>query len=130
MTTPNSRAFAHLEKLRESLYATGFTALSGRDVPGACSAFGLMAALCPLDERSWLGLGAAHEQQEDWQLAVNFYRMSRSVAEHSVWPRLGEARALGKLGKLVEACALLDGAERLTDDSRILKHIDEVRGEL
>jgi hypothetical protein len=130
MLTFNRGALPQYETARERLYATGFNALAVHDSKLALNAFGLMAAMSPLDERPWLGLGAAHEQAEHWELAAGFYRMGRSVADLSVWPLLGEARSLGKLGKVSEARRLLDHAEDLTSEAGILNHIERIRGAL
>jgi hypothetical protein len=94
------------------------------------SAFGFMAALCPVDKRPWLGLAAATEQTGDWSLAASFYRLGQNVAEDCPWPLIGQARVLGKLGQWAQARELLDRAENLTRQDEVLAHIEQLRGEL
>jgi Flp pilus assembly protein TadD len=124
------RAMARFNSARERLYATGFYALGGHDLALALEAFGLMAAMCPLDQRPWLGLGAAYEQLENWEQARGFYRVARGVAGHSVWPLLGSARVLAALGQRSEACGLLDRAEQLANDELCREQIARLRGNL
>lgn len=130
MMTPNIRQNQQVNEARERLYAAGFHALAAHDSRKAYKSFGLMAAMCPLDERPWLGLGATHEHDSDWQLAAGCYRIARRVAERSPMPLLGEARVLGVLGKLAEARSLLDQAELIAEEPATFAQIEEIRGNL
>ncbi|HEX2732509.1 MAG TPA: hypothetical protein VHM70_12940 [Polyangiaceae bacterium] len=130
MFTINSNTASALFQARERLYATGYAALAERNLDLALEAFGLMAAVSPFEERPWIGLGAAHEQNRNWSAAAGFYRMGRSVAGHSVWPLIGEARALAALGRRAEAEGLLEQALELTSERSIAEQIENLRGQL
>jgi Flp pilus assembly protein TadD len=130
MNTVQSTTAAQFEGTRERLYRAGYDALAASDSQRALSAFGFMAALCPVDKRPWLGLAAATEQTGDWSLAASFYRLGQNVAESCPWPLIGQARVLGKLGRYAEARSLLDRAEDLTQDESTLRHVAQVRDDL
>ena len=94
----------------ETLYATGFRALSEGYSTQAQKCFALMAGVAPFDARPWVGLGAAFEQQGAWQCALGMYTFGRSVNPSSIHCKLGEARMLAKTGNFDQARCVLDGA--------------------
>jgi Flp pilus assembly protein TadD len=89
-----------------------------------------MLAVSPFDYRAWLGLAAACEQTGDCRLAANFYGVASDFEPRSAYCKLGQARALLKLGESANAATLFDEAERLSEDPSLLAAVRQLRGEL
>jgi Flp pilus assembly protein TadD len=119
-----------LSSVRESVYASAFTALGLGNTADAQRYFGLMLAVAPFDYRAWLGLAAACEQTGDCRLAANFYGVASDFEPRSAYCKLGQARALLKLGESANAATLFDEAERLSEDPSLLAAVRQLRGEL
>jgi Flp pilus assembly protein TadD len=118
------------KSVAETLYATGFRALSEGFSKEAKKCFALMAGVAPLDARPWVGLGASFEQQGDWKGALGMYTFGRSMNPASVFCRLGEARMLAKTGKYHEAQCVLDMAEANANLAEEVQLVERLRGEL
>lgn len=113
----------------EQLYARGYRALSKGDAITAERCFGVLVVLEAREERGWVGLGAAQEQQGRLGHAAAAYRLGTGFVPGSVWLRLGLGRALLRRGRLREAERAFDEAESLTSDAALLKLIEQEREE-
>jgi predicted Zn-dependent protease len=116
--------------LRESLYASAFTALGLRNTGDAQRYFALMLAVAPFDPRAWMGLAATREQLADHRAAANFYAVAAELDPKSVYCRLGQARALVALHQRDLAEQVLLDVERLTDDPDTRSAIAQLRSDL
>jgi Flp pilus assembly protein TadD len=113
--------------LAERCYASAFRALELGDTPNAERVFALMAILLPRDERPWIGLAVARERRADWHGAAGLYQVGSTLVPNSPWCRLGRARALRQLGRLVEAERELDGADELDQTEPLFSAIAHER---
>lgn len=118
------------KSVAETLYATGFRALSEGFSKEAQKCFALMAGVAPFDARPWVGLGASFEQQGNWKSALGMYTFGRSVNPTSLHCKLGEARMLAKTGEYHEAQNVLDTAEAHANFTEEVQLVERLRGEL
>lgn len=114
----------------ETLYATGFRALSEGYSKEAQKCFALMAGVAPFDARPWVGLGAAFEQRGEWKCALGMYTFGRSVNPASIHCKLGEARMLAKTGDYNRAQCVLDSASAEANHLADVELVERMRGEL
>lgn len=97
-------------KAIDALYATGAWLLEERRTTDAMDIFRAMLLSAPNDERGWLGLGAAHEQSGEVDVAITLYELCARVAQ-SGRCHVARARALRVLHRDEEASGALDDAE-------------------
>lgn len=103
----------------EGMYAVGLSMLEGERWSDAQHVFRAMVLLFPTDERSWLGLGRAHEELEQDQLARELYSLCLLAVPGAVRARVRLARVLARIGQEEFVSELLDRARELaaeTDD--------------
>ena len=100
----------------EAMYTTGHWLLGQQRASHAAEVFRLMTVTAPDDERSWLGLGAAHEALGQLPIAAELYRLSLTLGPFARCT-LARARVLVKLGDTTgsETCfdAALEAAREL-----------------
>jgi Flp pilus assembly protein TadD len=121
---------SNAKSVAETLYATGFRALSEGFSKEAQKCFALMAGVAPFDARPWVGLGASFEQQGNWKGALGMYTFGRSVNPTSLHCKLGEARMLAKTGEYHAAQNVLDTAEAHANLAEEVQLVERLRGEL
>lgn len=130
MNHPAPHSNNRSQAVAETLYATGFKALSEGYSKEAQKCFALMAGVAPLDARPWVGLGASFEQQGNFKGALGMYTFGRTVNPKSLHCKLGEARMLAKTGKYHQAQNVLDTAAALANHVEELELVERLRGEL
>jgi len=112
----------------ERCYAAGFRALAEGDLSAGARLFLLLALLEPRRERSWVGLGLAHERSGRTPVAAAVYAIGqRLCGGSSVWLEFGRARMLRLLGQKREAELAFDSAESLAPDTTLARIIEEER---
>jgi hypothetical protein len=94
----------------EALYATGHHLLGADRPRDATALFRAMILLAPLDERGWLGLGAAHEALDAPELALELYAAAAVVTRHAPRCAIARVRLLRALGRRGDALDALDAA--------------------
>jgi len=95
----------------DAIYATGHWLYSRERYRDAAAVFRAMMSVAPYDERSWLSLGAAHEQLGQLELALELYTAGWLVAGPAPHCALARARLLRAVGNEAEATLALDDAE-------------------
>lgn len=130
MQYPSHNRVPHAGAIAETLYATGFRALSEGFSKEAQKCFSLMVGVAPFDARPWVGLGASFEQQGNWKRALGMYIFGRTMNPDSVHCKLGEARMLAKTGEHQKAESVLDVAEAQANHMDEVKLVERLRGEL
>lgn len=130
MAYPIQNKASDAKSVAETLYATGFHALSEGFSKEAQKCFALMAGVTPFDARPWVGLGASFEQQGNWKGALGMYTFGRTVNPSSLHCKLGEARMLAKTGEYHKAQCVLDTAEAQANHLDEVALVERLRGEL
>ena len=98
----------------EALYATGKWLLDERRPHDALHVFRAMLLAAPVDERGWLGLGAAHEAIGEAHVALELYAGCALAARRGRCD-VARARILRAFGRDDEAIAALDIVETVVD---------------
>jgi Flp pilus assembly protein TadD len=130
MNYPIQTRTTNVTYVAETLYATGFRALSEGFSKEAQKCFALMAGVAPFDARPWVGLGASFEQQGNWTGALGMYTFGRSVNPSSLHCKLGEARMLARTGDYHKAQNVLDVAAANANYADEVRLVERLRGEL
>ncbi len=99
----------------EALYATGHWLLGEERFKDAAEVFRAMATVKPEDERSWLGLGQAHEGAMQPVIAKEMYVTGVALARGGRCA-VALARVLRELGNDDGAAIALDFADSLAKD--------------
>jgi Flp pilus assembly protein TadD len=99
----------------EALYTTGHWLLDQGRFKDAADVFRAMAMVKPEDERSWLGLGQAHERASQRVIAKEMYVTGVALA-HGGRCAIALARVLRELGNTEGAATALDFADTLAKD--------------
>ncbi len=102
----------------EGLYATGHWLYSQLRIEQAMPVFRAMIHIAPHDERGWLALGACHEVQDQFDIALEIYGAARAVAPAAPRCELARARILFARGMDREARQALTEASRIADETR------------
>jgi predicted RNA polymerase sigma factor len=112
----------------ERCYAAAFRALSEGDLGASARLFLLLALLEPRRERSWVGLGLAHEKRGQQPIAATVYTIGqRLCGGRSAWLHFGRARMLRALGHPREAELAFDSALALAHGTSLAPSIEEER---
>jgi Flp pilus assembly protein TadD len=111
----------------DSLYLVGLWLLQRQRYRDAAAVARALVRHAPYDERSWLILGACHEQSEQTELALEMYGVGRALAAPAPRCELARARLLrahGMHGEASDAYSLAAGAAaQVADDD--LAHLIE-----
>jgi Flp pilus assembly protein TadD len=81
----------------EAIYAIGHALLEQARATEAAKVFRVMLRLVPTDERSWLGLGACHEELDELEIAADLYGAGWTIAQPA------SASCLSALSRLLRA---------------------------
>ncbi|HEY1955207.1 MAG TPA: hypothetical protein VGH28_06330 [Polyangiaceae bacterium] len=100
----------------EALYATGHWLLGQERFKDAADVFRAMATAQPEDERSWLGLGQAHEAAKQRVIAKEIYLTGVTLA-HGGRCAIALARLLREMGNDADAAEAIDFAEGVARDN-------------
>ena len=112
----------------ERCYAAGFRALAEGDLSAGARLFLLLALLEPRRERSWVGLGLAHERSGRTPVAAALYAIGQRLCRgSSAWLEFGRARTLRALARPREAELAFDTAEALASGTSLARTIEEDR---
>ena len=114
----------------EKLYSVGFWLYEQGRYADAALAFRTMLRTAPHDERSWLALGACHEQINQFRIALELYGTGTAVVPGSVRCQIARARALKLLGRDLEVEDALDAASRVAadqDDEDLVRLVENER---
>lgn len=112
----------------ERCYAAAFRALAEGDLGAGVRLFLLLALLEPRRERSWVGLGLAHERCGRTPIAATVYAIGqRLCGGSSAWLEFGRARTLRTLGHPRDAERAFDAAAALADSTHLARIIEEER---
>ena len=114
--------------LAERCYAAGVRALAEGDLDSGARLFLLLALLEPRSERSWVGLGLAHERGRRTPIAAAVYTIGqRLCGGGSAWLEFGRARTLRALGQKKAAELAFDSAETKAGGTHLARIIEEHR---
>ncbi len=118
MSTINFDASAVLTgRPLEAVYAFAWTLLDGHRLLDATKAFRVLVRYAPSDERSWLGLGACHEELGQDDIARELYGAGSLVSSpRSVRCLLAAARLQRRCGERATSDDLIAEAWSLADD--------------
>lgn len=100
----------------EALYATGHWLLGQERFKDAADVFRTMAKAQPEDERSWLGLGQAHERASQRLIAKEMYLTGVTLA-HGGRCAIALARVLREMGNDTDACEAIDFADSIAQET-------------
>lgn len=94
--------------MADSLYRVGVWLLRRQRVGEAAAVAQALVRVAPCDERSWLALGACHEQNEQPDLALEMYGVGRVLAAPAPRCELARARVFRSCGLHREALDAYD----------------------
>jgi hypothetical protein len=83
----------------EAIYACGYTLLEAGRHGEAARVFRFMLRCAPTSERSWLALGACHQESGDDDLALELYGAATVAARPAPRCRIARARILRARGE-------------------------------
>jgi len=115
----------------EKLYGLGHWLLGVGRFADAALAFRAMLRSAPNDERSWLALGACHEQVGQLRIALELYGAGTAVVPLSVRCQIARSRVLRQLTRDSDASDALDRASdvaREAGDDELVRFVDAERG--
>ncbi|HXS16304.1 MAG TPA: hypothetical protein VN764_03900 [Polyangiaceae bacterium] len=115
----------------EKLYGLGHWLLGEGRFADAALAFRAMLRSAPNDERSWLALGACHEQVGQLRIALELYGAGTAVVPLSVRCQIARSRVLRQLNRDSDASDALDRASdvaREAGDDELVRFVDAERG--
>ena len=116
----------------DALYATGHWLLGQARYKDAADVFRAMAQAEPKDERSWLGLGQAHEGAKHTVIAKEMYVTGVTLARGGRCA-IALARVLREVGHDDSAAEAIDFAAQVADendDDALAALVKYERGEL
>ena len=99
----------------EKLYGVGFWLYGQERYADAALAFRTMLRTAPNDERSWLALGACHEQINQLRIALELYGAGTAAVPGSVRCQIARSRILRQFKRDIESDQALEAASELAD---------------
>jgi regulator of sirC expression with transglutaminase-like and TPR domain len=115
------------QAIADSLYVVGLWLMDQQRLVEAAAVARALVRLAPRDDRSWLALGACHEQGDQPEVALEIYGVGRVLAAPAPRCELARARLLrlrGLDGEARDAYDLAAGAAeqaRSEDLSRLVE---------
>jgi tetratricopeptide (TPR) repeat protein len=100
----------------DTLYATGHWLLGERRYEDAKHVFRTLIVLAPMDERSWLGLGACHEGTHELDKAARLYTLAPQACASALRCLVALARVLRRLERDDESADAYAKAAELAVD--------------
>lgn len=114
----------------DSFYVVGLWLVQLQRHRDAAAVARALVRLAPHDERSWVLLGACHEQNEQLDLALEMYGVGRALASPAPRCELARARLLRMRGMEADAhdaYALATGSARQIGDDELARSIERER---
>lgn len=112
---------------QEDLYAAGFALYEGGKYSEAADCFRVLTTEEPGDRRFWMGLGAAHQLLENYELSLQAYACAAELEPKNPKIHMHAAECFWALGNKSQAEEALVSASSFAEDPKLLMKLEVMK---